>query len=184
MNTLVQDFAEALRAIDSSGIAFKSFRPGVGPYGEPQVVRAAVAHLQELRPQHYGTARTKRIPDVLIPGKWALEFKIVRPFGDNGAEAEHWSQNLLHPYPGNVSALADALKLMNSGLTERKGLLVFAYEHARPVIDTAVLVHAFELVGREVLRIRLGPRHESIVDGLVHPVHQRVRVFGWELQEP
>lgn len=43
------------------------------------------------------------MPDVLVPNRWALEFKIVRPFGDNGIEAERWSQNLLHPYPGNVS---------------------------------------------------------------------------------
>jgi len=42
----------------------------------------------------------------------ALEFKIARPFGDNGKEAENWSVNLPHPYAGNVSVIGDCLKLL------------------------------------------------------------------------
>jgi hypothetical protein len=26
----------------------------------------------------------RRVPDLLVPGQWAVECKIVRPFGDNG----------------------------------------------------------------------------------------------------
>jgi len=36
---LVEDIADALKAIDSSGLPFKSFQPGIGPYGEPQLVK-------------------------------------------------------------------------------------------------------------------------------------------------
>ena len=36
---LVSDFADCLVEIDSSGIRFKEFQPGVGPFGEPQLVK-------------------------------------------------------------------------------------------------------------------------------------------------
>ena len=84
----------------------------MGPYGEPQVLKQLVKYLSKSYPEFYKDAKTKREPDVLIPGRWALEFKIVRPFGDNGKEAEHWSQNLIHPYEGNVSSIGDAIKLL------------------------------------------------------------------------
>src|SRR5688572_3510914 len=108
MQQLVNDIAEGIRAIDGCGVPFKNFRPGVGPYGEPQLTKLVARHLLEHHPERYEGARTCRAPDVLVPNRWALEFKIVRPFGDNDVEAEHWSQNLLDPYRGNVSAIADA----------------------------------------------------------------------------
>jgi hypothetical protein len=178
---VVNHFAEALHYIDQSGERFKSFQPGAGPWGEPQLVRRAIAYLRCAHPEAYGTAQTKREPDVLIPGRWALEFKIVRPYGDNGKEAEHWSQNLLHPYVGNVSSLGDAMKLLAATRTERNGLIVFAFEHASPSISLEVLVRSFELVAREVLAIPLGVRRSARLEGLVHPVHQCATVYGWEL---
>jgi hypothetical protein len=46
-------------------------------------------------PKRYPNSR--RQCDLVIPGEWAVEFKLLRPFGDNGAEAEDWSENVLHP---------------------------------------------------------------------------------------
>ena len=65
---------------------------------------------------------------MLIRSSWAVEFKLVRPFGDNGKEAENWSVNLLHPYQGNVSAIGDCLKLKCLECVERKAVLVIGYE--------------------------------------------------------
>ena len=48
----------------------------------------------------------------------------MRPFGDNGKEAENWSVNMLHPYPGHVSLLGDAIKLINLENFDQKGLIV------------------------------------------------------------
>ncbi len=110
-----------------------------------------------------------------------MEFKIVRPFGDNGIEAEHWSQNLLHPYPGNVSAISDAFKLMQHKGEETRVIVVISYEHEPPKIDVSVLVSAFELLCRELLKFPLGNRYTSVVGGCVHPVHQRATVYGWRL---
>ena len=50
----------------------------VGPYGEPQLMRAIVERLAEI-PVYRGKAMTRRTPDVLIAGHWALEFKRARP---------------------------------------------------------------------------------------------------------
>jgi len=96
--------------IDLTAPAFKSFQPGVGPYGEPQLVKLIAAFLNGLS-AYEGNPKSKRTPDLLVEGLWALEFKIARPSGDNGREAENWSVNLLHPYDGNVSVFGDCLKL-------------------------------------------------------------------------
>ena len=181
MQQLVADFAEALRAIDQSAEPFKFFQPGVGPYGEPQLLKKALSILRDRHPDRFKGAKTKREPDVLVPKRWAIEVKIVRPFGDNGIEAEHWSQNLLHPYEGNVSAMGDAMKLLNAHGPERRGLIVFGFEHSPPKIDLESLVEAFEIVSRQLLHIPLGPRCVAVLEDLIHPVHQRARVFGWEV---
>jgi hypothetical protein len=178
---LVSDIAEALRFVDRSGIPFKDFQPGVGPYGEPQLVKLIAQKLSAEHGDRYRGAKTCRNPDVLIPNCWALEFKIVRPFGDNGIEAEHWSQNLLHPYLGNVSAIGDALKLATYSGSERKGIIVICYEHEPPRIDLSILISAFELISHQLLRLRLGERFSSSVPDCIHPVHQRATVYGWTL---
>ncbi|OAI52668.1 hypothetical protein AYO47_01115 [Planctomyces sp. SCGC AG-212-M04] len=181
MQRLLNDIAVAVREIDSCAVPFKSFQPGVGPYGEPQLVREIVQRLRTRDPKQYGEAKTKRVPDVLIPSRWALEFKIVRPFGDNGIEAEHWSQNLLHPYRGNVSAIADIWKLLELSGGERRGIIAVGYEHEPCRIDLDPLLSAFELISRDLLKLPLGPRNEVSLQSCIHPVHQRARILGWEI---
>ena len=181
MQQLVDDIAEAIRSIDSSGVPFKSFQLGVGPYGEPQLTKLISSFLLHNYPERYPGIKTCRIPDVLVPKTWALEFKIVRPFGDNGVEAEHWSQNLLHPYPGNVSAISDAYKLLRYTGEENRGIIVIAYEHNPTRIDVSILISAFELLCRTLLNLPLSERQTSVVDCCVHPVHQKATVFGWQL---
>ena len=183
MERIVGRFAEALKWIDDSGKPYRNYRPGVGPYGEPQVAKQVVAYLRAKYPKEFSGVRTKRMPDVLVPGQWAIELKIVRPFGDNGILAEHWSENLLHPYEGNVSSMGDCLKLLNSGLLERKGIVVLTYEHSTPKIDLGILLDSFELVVREILGLKLGSRYSATATDLIHPVHQQGVVYGWELHD-
>jgi len=137
--------------------------------------------VKNAKPARYLTAVPKRLPDLLIPNEWAIELKIIRPFGDNGRPAEHWSENILHPYPGNTSSLGDCIKLLKSSLSERKAVVIFGYEHTPPVVALETAVASFELVARDVLSIRLSPRIEQVRLGLVHPVHQQLRVFGYEV---
>jgi hypothetical protein len=137
-------------------------------------------YLNEL-PQYHGSARTKRTPDLLLSNEWAIEFKIARPFGDNGREAENWSVNLLHPYPGNVSTIGDCYKLEQLSGPERKAVVVIGYEHLPPQIDLTPLVESFETVATRVAGIKLSSRVELWRGQLIHPVHQSLRIFAWEV---
>lgn len=181
LRQLVEDVADAVVSIDRSGVPFKHFQPGVGPYGEPQLVRA-VAHRLNGIPYYAGRVRTKRCPDLLIQGSWAVEIKLARPFGDNGKEAENWSVNLLHPYAGNVSSLGDCMKLRELPNAERKAVLVIGYEHTPPRIALAPLLAGFEAMARGVCAIALGSRIEARRIGLVHPVHQQAVITAWEVE--
>jgi hypothetical protein len=174
------DIADALVHIDACREPFRSFQPGVGPYGEPQVVKLIASHLNGMAKYNSG-ALSKRTPDLLIRDQWAIEFKIARPFGDNGMEAENWSVNLLHPYPGNVSTVGDCYKLMKLECPERKAVVVIGYEHQPAQVNLTPLIESFEVVARQVTRFKLSERIECRREGLVHPVHQVARVFAWEV---
>ena len=152
---LIRLVADLLKEFDSTKPVHKSFRPGIGPFGEPQIVAQIAKRLVD----NGVGAKTKRTPDLAVNLDWAIEFKIVRPFGDNGKEAENWSVNLLHPYAGNVSLIGDALKL--SKLTEynRRGLFLICYEHKPPKIDLEPLLASFELIARQIAHIQLSSRH-------------------------
>jgi hypothetical protein len=66
LEEVVSDVVEALVRIDRSGEPFRTFQPGVGSYGEPQLVNRIANHLNELL-KYDGTVGTKRTPDLLIP---------------------------------------------------------------------------------------------------------------------
>jgi hypothetical protein len=174
------DITEAIQKIDASAVPFRLFQPGVGPYGEPQLLKLIANYLNRI-PKYQGRVVTKRTPDLLIPKEWAIEFKIARPYGDNGKEAENWSVNLLHPYPGSVSTIGDCYKLAGLVGSERKAVAVIGYEHSPPKIDLTPLINSFEVITREVAGIKLSQRVEIKRDGLIHPIHQSVRVFVWEV---
>ena len=180
LEQLVTDVADAVLHTDKSAPPFRGFQRGVGPYGEPQLVAQIAAYLNTL-PEYHGSARTKRTPDLLIPNEWAVEFKITRPFGDNGKEAENWSVNLLHPYPGNVSSIGDCYKLCRLTVFERKAVIVIGYEHSPAKIDLSPLIVSFELITKHVANVDLSARVETFRAPLIHPVHQSVRVFAWQV---
>ncbi|MEW6504722.1 MAG: hypothetical protein AB1457_12235 [Chloroflexota bacterium] len=178
---LVRVIADILKEFDSEEPVHKSFHPGIGPFGEPQLVKEIAKRLSGKGIRAY----TKRTPDLVVcdgPITFGIEFKIVRPFGDNGREAENWSVNMLHPYPGNVSLLADALKLINLNANiSYKGLFLIGYEHNPAEISLDPLIQSFEFIARQVMKIPLGLRVEERRDGLIHPVHQVLRCVGWKL---
>lgn len=186
----VSDFADALQAVDRTGPVGRSnsrvSRPGVGPLQERQAVRLAAAQLAESDPSYVGIT-SGRYPgsllecDLVIPGQWAVEVKMARPFSDDDRQSDHWSENLLHPYAGSTSAVGDALKLqaMDAGLS--KAILIYGFEHATPRVSLEPAVRAFELIATKVARVRLGRRIEEARIALQHPAHAVVRVYGWEV---
>lgn len=174
---IVKIIADILKEFDDQKPTHKEFKPGIGPFGEPQIVSIIAQKLSEKGIQ----ARTRRTPDLDIQGDWAIEFKIVRPFGDNGKEAENWTVNLLHPYAGNVSLIGDALKLLQLPNYSHKGLFIIGYEHDPAKISLDPIISAFELIIKSVINLKIGERIEEKRSGLVHPEHQIVRCIGWEL---
>ncbi len=116
-----------------------------------------------------------------IDDEWALEFKIARPFNDNGRKAENWSVNLLHPYEGNESLLGDCCKLRSLSGYTKKAVITIGYEHDPAKIQLEPLFKSFELIASKVMGIRLSNRVEEIRKELVHPEHQVVHIVGWEV---
>ena len=175
---IVRTIADILKDFDARRPVHKQFQAGIGPFGEPQLIKIVSEGLTAKGMP----ARTKRTPDMEIDRDWAIEFKIVRPFGDNGKEAENWSVNLLHPYQGNVSLIGDAYKLAELPPYCHKGLFVIGFEHDPAKISLDPLISSFEVVVKEVTAISLGVRIEEERSGLVHPEHQVLRCIGWELE--
>jgi hypothetical protein len=191
MKQIVADFAVAFKAVDSSAPKGRSktreYQPGIGPLSENEAVNRALEWLKQAKPSDYLKAGPKAYPgsnqkcDLVLPGEWAIECKLIRPFGDNGVEAEHWSENVLHPYPGNVSSIGDAFKLIFSSFPERRGILVFGYEHTPVQINLETAVSCFEVICRHVLGMRLSDRCSADFPNLIHPYHQHGKIFGWEV---
>ena len=120
LNALVKLISETLKEFDSTSPrqVNKTFKAGIGPFGEPQLVKELCERLK----QKGYACRTARTPDLMFgTEEWAIEFKIVRPYGDNDKVAAHWSINLLYPYEGSTSTIGDAFKL--KGLRASLGVL-------------------------------------------------------------
>jgi hypothetical protein len=176
---IVKTIADILKGFDTERPVHKAFQQGLGPFGEPQIVAMIATRLSALGM----AARIRRTPDLDIEHEWAIEFKIVRPFGDNGKEAENWSVNMLHPYSGNVSLISDAIKLSRLSDSPRKGLFVIGFEHSSAQISLDPLVESFEAIAQHVMKIRLDKRIEERREGLCHPIHQVLRCIGWQLND-
>lgn len=190
LRKLVTDFADALHAVDSAGPIGRSSsrvsRPGVGPLQERQAIRLAAEHMAAADPAYAGIASgrypgTRLECDLLIPGQWAVEVNLARPFSDDERQTAHWSENLLHPYADKTSAVGDALKLQSLDEALSKAVLIYGFEHSTPRISLEPAVRAFELIATQVAGVRLGKRIEQIRTALRHPAHAVVRVYGWEV---
>jgi hypothetical protein len=97
--------------------------------------------------------------------------------GDNGKPNDNMLMHILSPYPAHRSAVTDCVKLAESGFDGRKGVVIFGYDYDAWPMDPAV--DAFEALASRTSK--LSGRVVASFEGLVHPVHQRGRVFGWEL---
>ncbi len=84
-------------------------------------------------------------------------------------------------YAGNVSVIGDCLKLEGWNGPERRAAVVIGYEHTPPEIDLSPLLAAFETIARLVIGLNIGGRVEVNRPGLIHPIHQQVKVVAWEI---
>jgi hypothetical protein len=120
LKTVVSDVANSLVSIDKSRERAPMqkggfYHAGVGPFPE-RLLLSRISGILGSKTVYKGKLEIgTKCPDLLIRGSWAFEFKIARPYGDNGKEAEagDWSVNVIHPYEGNVSSLGDCMKLLD-----------------------------------------------------------------------
>jgi hypothetical protein len=187
---LVMDFARAIQVVDAAAPVEGQYQPGIGPLREPRAIERIMDHLAATDPRHYASHQlgvpygggTRQKCDICLGGPapwgWAIEAKMLRLLGDNGKPNDNKMTQILSPYPAHNSALTDCTKLVSSRLGIRKAILIYGFDYPRLPMDPAI--EAFEaLASREV---NLASRSVATFDGLIHPVHERGRVFGWEVQ--
>ena len=195
LTRLVEDFAVAVQRADShkpqavASTTGRAYQPGIGPHTESQTIRLVTNELVALDQEYAAYAL-----DVPYPGAsrqrcdwclgsrlswdWAIEAKMLRMFGDNGKLNDNMLMHVLSPYSAHRSALTDCGKLVHSDLPGRKAIMIFGYDYNDWPMDPAI--EAFETLASE--RVTLGDRHAAVYNQLVHPVHQRGRVFAWEVE--
>jgi hypothetical protein len=167
------------------------YQPGIGPHPETAVVLLVTKELVELSPERYGdrialgvsyVSSSREKCDLCIGAapswEWAAEIKMLRLMGDNGKPNDNMLMHILSPYPAHRSAVTDCAKLGRSGLPGRKAILIYGFDYPGWPMDPAI--EAFEMLGRA--SVALGGRAEAAFTGLIHPVHQCGRVFGWEVR--
>jgi hypothetical protein len=191
LQQLVEGLASGIVAADSrSPIAVgqrsgRVYQPGIGPHSESETITLALgescAGLDEVRLNRevpYPNVPRNRC-DLIIYGTpgWAIEIKLLRLLGDNGLKNDNMLMHILSPYPTDHSALSDCSKLLRSGFEGRKAIVIIGYDYdAFPLFPT---IRAFELLASS--EVELQAAEPVTFDGLIHPVHRRGAVHGWEL---
>jgi hypothetical protein len=194
---VVEDFARGIEAADArnpraaSTRTGKPFQPGIGPHTEASTVLLVMSELVALDPNRYSHYAVS-VPYPSLPRQrcdlclgsapdwdWAIEVKMLRLMGDNGKLNDSMLMHILSPYASHRSALTDCEKLAGSGLGRRRAIVIYGYEYAGWPLEPAI--DAFECLAERT--VTLGSRLHSPFRGLVHPVHQAGRVFGWGLQQ-
>lgn len=190
LEEIISHLADALKAVDATSPVEEKFKPGIGPHKEDHARDMALDFLRKQRNEvgnYFHSAGTAQYPgsremcDLVIPNQWAIELKLLRPYGDNDKEAEHWSNKIIHPYYGNKSAVGDALKLKDSAFGFKKGVVLFAYEHLQPRLDLELTLQTFEMICNNLHQIDLGSRINSERKNLIHPTFSALKVIGWEI---
>lgn len=171
----------------TSATTGKAYQPGIGPHPEAKTIDLCLKELREIDPGVCQTARTsaaypslrRQSCDLAIEvagDPWFLEVEMMRLFGDNGRPNDNILLHILSPYPAHRSALTDCQKLVQSGFAGRYAVLIYGYEYDEWPL--APVISAFEvLASREV---ELSSRATALFSDLVHPVHRRGAVYGWE----
>jgi hypothetical protein len=196
LNTLVSDFAKALKAVDTdrpiaiSGTTKRAYQAGIGPHTETatlQLIKEKLIVLDENMYRHIETGIPyPKSPKQKCDWRWTspsnevfmIEAKMMRLMGDNAKPNDNILTHILSPYPQQRSALTDCQKLIASGFVGTPTILIYGYEYEgyplEPVID------AFEYLASKTAL--LSQRCTATFSDLTHPVHQSGAVYAWTVQ--
>lgn len=194
LSDFVEAFALALGAADAvrpqaaNARTGALYQPGIGPHTESMTIGLVLRAMEQVAPTacsavdrevpYPSNPRIKCDLRMRVRGEsWVLEVKMLRMLGDNGKDNDNILMHILSPYPSQRSALTDCEKLVNSGFTERKAIVIYGYEYPKFPMEPAIA--AFETLART--RVNLSERFQAQVSGLVHPVHTEAKVVAWEV---
>ena len=123
-----------------------------------------VEELQRLFSERYEDKLTLNVPypeasrqkcDLCIGSapnwEWAIEVKMLRRMGDNGKPNDNILMHILSPYPQDRSALTDCSKLIESGFSGRKAVVIYGYDYPEFSMDLAI--QAFEILSRSTVQL-------------------------------
>ena len=181
--------ADAKAPVASNARTGVAFAAGIGPHTESLTLDLAIRELSDLgawnavaREISYPNLPRSRCDVCFGSGpdwQWCVEVKMLRMMGDNGKPNDNMLMHILSPYSQHRSAVTDCSKLLSSGLRGRKSIVIFGYDYTTVTMDPAI--EAFETLARQ--RVGLGVGVAASFSGLRHPVHERGRVFGWEITD-
>jgi hypothetical protein len=102
---------------------------------------------------------------------------MLRLRGDNGKLNDNMLMHILSPYVEHRSALTDCEKLLSSGFIGKKAIIIYGFDDDDYPLEPAI--RAFEVLADD--RFGLSRRTAALFTDLIHPVHSRGAVFGWQL---
>ena len=175
LSQLVNDIAVAIKRIDARGPQAANartgalYQPGIGPHPETQAVALIVSELQQLFSERYsGFVQTNiSYPQGRQEMRSMHRYLAIVGLGDRDqnaqadgrqrkAERQHADA---HPFAlsqrSEILPFTDCLKLLESGLSGRKAVVIYGFDYPNLPMDPAT--EAFETLANR--RVTLGPRH-------------------------
>ncbi len=128
MNQFLKQLADAITELNDIVPPYLNYSPGIGPYKEDLIVDQAIAHIyghnregifvrprlnvrNNLQLQNYRNWKGNRATPDLIIDKKIIEFKLCRPFMNDGTRDGRWMNKIFDPIKRSGSAMADVHKL-------------------------------------------------------------------------
>lgn len=99
---------------------------------------------------------------------------MLRLMEDNGKPNDNMLTHIPSPYPGDRSALTHCSKLLHSGLSGQKAIVVYGFDY--PGLPMNPAIEAFEVLARA--HVTLSNRVTAAYGDLVHPVTARSACLG------
>ena len=211
MNLFLENFGNAMAKLNQTVPGHTNndnqYSPGIGPYGENEIVDQVMNHLKEnnllndsfyIRPasaekielgiENYKSITGRSATPDLVIGNKIIEFKIARPLRDNGSPEDTWFKKVFDPHPTSYSTFIDVEKLCS-----------FSEKHDQEgKFEKWVVVIGFERLNEEVYKldalfpglfryisenISQKPLMEDLGTtkelGNRHPYHQVVKLYGF-----
>ncbi len=197
LDQVIQDFATCLKRVDAkrpqalNARSKEPFQPGIGPHSEAEVVAMVADDMAQFAPSLYKGKLITNVPYPESPrqkcdlcilsgpmNEWAIEVKMLRFLGDNGKVNDNILMHILSPYPNHRSAVTDCEKLATSSIALKKSIMIYGFDHDEWPLAPAI--EAFESLA--CLRTRIGVRIVAEFNGLIHPIHDRGKVYAWQVE--